>query len=250
MPTIRIAKYLAAGGAGSRRKCEEFIAQGRVRVNGIVVTSPGDRVDPNVDRVELDGSPVGLTGARQTIMFHKPPGYVTTCSDPQGRPIVLDLLPDSLRHQGFFPVGRLDKDTEGLLLLTNDGDLAYRLTHPRFGVEKTYRVTVRGLVSDGDLARLESGVDLGGKITAPARVQRVRRGKDRTSFDLVLHEGRKRQIRRMVRAVGHRVARLVRTRLGPLRLGELPQGAWRFLDKGEIADLISACGLDEKPEGG
>jgi 23S rRNA pseudouridine2605 synthase len=248
-PTIRIAKFLSAAGAGSRRRCEEFIAQGRVRVNGTVVTSPGDRVDPEKDRVELDGRGLGLTAEKQTIMVHKPPGYVTTCSDPRGRPIVLDLLPGDVRSLGLYPVGRLDKDTEGLLLLTNDGDLAYRLTHPRFGVEKTYRVRVKGSLTGEAAERLETGVVLGERKTAPARIVRIEPGPKETELDLVIHEGRKRQVRRMMLAVGHRVTRLIRTRLGPLDLGELPSGSWRFLEGEELAALKSACGLVDEESG-
>jgi pseudouridine synthase len=248
-PTIRVAKFLAEAGAGSRRRCEEFIAQGRVRVNGTVVTSPGDRVDPEKDRVELDGRVLGLTAEKQTIMVHKPPGYVTTCRDPRGRPIVLDLLPGTVRDLGLYPVGRLDKDTEGLLLLTNDGDLAYRLTHPRFGVEKTYRVRVKGRLSADAVELLEKGVVLGERETAPARVESIERGSNETELDLVIHEGRKRQVRRMMLAVGHRVTRLIRTRLGPLDLAELPPGSWRFLKDRELAELKSACGLADEESG-
>ena len=243
---MRVARFLAAAGLGSRRRCETYVQEGRVRVNGVLVTSPGDRVDPSRDRVEVDGREVSLSGERVTIMVHKPTGHLTTCSDPQGRPTVLDLLPESIRDRGVFPVGRLDKDTEGLLLLTDDGDLAFRLTHPRYGVEKTYRVWVRGTVTDGDVKRLESGIPLGERTSAPARVTNLRRGRDASELELAIHEGRKRQVRRMMRGVGCRVVRLIRVKFGPLTLGELPPGGWRFLERDELAELRSACGLAEK----
>lgn len=247
---MRIARFLAGAGLGSRRRCEQLVLEGRVRVNGAPISSLADRVDPHADRVEIDGRRVGLSGESLTVMVHKPRGYLTTCRDPQGRAIVLDLLPDSIRNRGLFPVGRLDKDTEGILLLTSDGDLAYRLAHPRFGVDKTYSVRVRGQLSDESAQALEAGIPLGDALTAPAKVLRLKRARDRTELDIVIHEGRKRQVRRMLLAVGHRVERLVRTRFGPLVLGELPPGGWRFLDREELSELKSACGLAETDPGG
>jgi 23S rRNA pseudouridine2605 synthase len=246
---MRVARFLAKAGLGSRRRCEEYVRQGRVRVNGAVVESVGDQIDPECDRVEVDGRQVSLSRDLVTIMVHKPAGYVTTCCDPQGRPIILDLLPPSIRSQGLFPVGRLDKDTEGLLLLTNDGELSFRLTHPRFGVEKVYRVWVKGTVTDTDREQLEQGVPLGELISAPAKVTRLDRKENETELELVIHEGRKRQVRRMLRAVGYRVVRLVRVKLGPLALGELPLGGWRFLQVEEVAKLRSACEPAEKDSG-
>lgn len=246
---MRIARFLAGAGFGSRRRCEQFILEGRVRINGVVVTGLGDRVDPLTDRVTLDGAEVSLSPESVTVMVHKPRGYLTACRDPQGRPIVLDLLPASLRNRGLFPVGRLDKDTEGILLLTNDGNLAFRLTHPRFGVEKTYRVWVQGQLADEDVRRLEAGLLLGDRVTAPARVTRIHRHQKQTEIELVIHEGRKRQVRRMMRALGHKVERLVRVRFGPLSLGELPPSGWRFLEGQELATLKLAGGLAEN-EGG
>lgn len=242
---MRVARFLARAGLGSRRQCEEFVRQGRVRVNGVVVTAVGDRVDSEIDRVEVDGSRVSLITRPETLMVHKPRGYLTTCRDPQGRPIVLDLLPESIRRQGVFPVGRLDKDTEGILLLTADGDLSFRLTHPRFGVEKAYRVWVKGVLSDADAKRLEDGVVFAEKVSAPAKVLEMKRRGGQTELELVIHEGRKRQVRRMLRSLGYRVTRLVRVRFGPLSLGELPPGGWRYLDAGELAKLRSACGFAE-----
>lgn len=246
---MRVARFLAGAGLGSRRRCEQYVREGRVRVNGTVVASLGHKVDPEKDRVEVDSETVSLRAEPSTIMVHKPRGFLTTCSDPHGRPIILDLLPESIRRQGLFPVGRLDKDTEGILLLTSDGDLAFRVTHPRFGVEKAYRVWVRGHVTEEDTKRLESGVILGDRVSAPAKVVDLKSEADQTELELVIHEGRKRQVRRMLRAVGHRVVRLVRVRFGPLSLGELPPGEWRYLEQDELAKLRSACRVAENESG-
>jgi 23S rRNA pseudouridine2605 synthase len=228
----RLQKVLAAVGLGSRRVCEELIAEGRVTVDG-EVAELGRRVDPDTARVEVDGVPISVRPGLVHYLLNKPAGVVTTASDPQGRPTVLDLVPPEPR---VFPVGRLDAATEGLLLLTNDGDLAHRLTHPSFGVEKEYLAEVATPPSRGELRRLREGVDLDDGRTAPARVTLV----PPRAVRLVIHEGRNRQVRRMLDAVGHPVLRLVRTRIGPLTDRRLRPGEWRPLTSDEVRSLESA----------
>ena len=243
----RLQKALARAGIASRRAAEELILAGRVQVNGQVVTELGTRVDPAQDTITLDGRPVGQSAGpgltaeeRVTYLLHKPLGVVSTAADPQGRPTVVGLVPATPR---VYPVGRLDVDTEGLLLLSNDGDLAYRLTHPRYGVEKEYEVLVRGTLPPDALRRLREGVLLEGeeRPTAPAQVGIVKKEDGNTLLRFVIHEGRKRQIRRMVGAVGGHVSRLRRVRFGPLLLGDLAPGAWRRLTPGEIRALSRAA---------
>ena len=230
----RLQKVLARVGFGSRRTCEELIAGGRVTVNGEVAVL-GRRVDPERDLVAVDGGPVGILPGLVYYLLNKPAGVVTTSNDPQGRATVLDLVPESPR---VFSVGRLDRKTEGLLLLTNDGELAQLLAHPRFGVEKEYLAEVTGVPGPGALRRLREGIVLDdGETTAPARVAAVSPGVIR----LVIHEGRNRQVRRMCEAVGHPVVRLVRTRIGPIADRSLPPGAWRALDTSEVRSLTQAA---------
>jgi len=233
----RLARYLARSGVASRRRAEGLIATGRVAVNGVVVTTPAFNVDPERDRVTVDGKPVGPE-PRVYLVLNKPPGYVSTVSDPHGRPTVLDLVP---RIGRLYPVGRLDADSEGLLLLTNDGELTVLLTHPRYHVPKTYRVWVAGVPDRSALTRLARGVELEDGPTAPARVRMVRAGRGGAVLEFTLYEGRKRQVRRMCAAVGHPVRRLVRVGLGPLSLGDLPPGRWRELTSGEVAALRRAA---------
>jgi 23S rRNA pseudouridine2605 synthase len=233
MTAERLQKLLSAAGVASRRRGEELISGGRVRVDGQVVTTLGARADPLVQRIEVDGRPLRFTAAAQCVVLHKPAGYVTTAADPQGRPTVFDLLPPGPR---LFSVGRLDRDSEGLLLLTNDGDLAYRMTHPRFGLEKEYQVWTTW-PDPGQLRELAEGVPLDDGPTAPARVRELSRGPGGAIISLLLHEGRNRQVRRMLAAVGLPVHRLLRVRFGPLELGTLPSGAWHTLDREEVAWL-------------
>ncbi|MFO7917669.1 MAG: pseudouridine synthase [Anaerolineae bacterium] len=247
----RLQKVLAHAGIGSRRTCEEYMLQGRVRVNGKVVTELGTRVRPGVDRITFDCESVEVEQERLYYALYKPVGYVSTADDPHGRPVVVDLVPTKAR---VYPVGRLDMDSEGLLLLTNDGQLTHRLTHPRYEHEKEYLVLVRGRLSSAELARLEEGVRLQKKRPARARVLRPDkqwrwRGQDVTRgsqwLRMVLHEGRNRQIRRMLNAVGHPVERLVRVRMATLRLGDLRSGEGRWLDEGEVEALRRLVGLGE-----
>jgi len=232
----RLQKVLARAGFGSRRTCDDLIAAGRVRVNGDVAVL-GQRVDPDTDRVEVDGVPVSVRDGLVYYLLNKPRGVVTTAADPQGRPTVIELVPLEPR---VFPVGRLDADTEGLLVLTNDGDLTYRLTHPSFGVEKEYLVEVEGAPAAPALRRLRQGVELDDGMTAPAKVGSV----GATALRITIHEGRNRQVRRMCAAVGHPVVRLVRTRVGSLTDRSLKPGEWRPLTQAEVRGL-SAAATDE-----
>ncbi|MET0904334.1 MAG: pseudouridine synthase [Acidimicrobiales bacterium] len=230
---VRLQKVLAQAGLGSRRACEELIERRRVRVNGDVAVL-GRRVDPEHDVVEVDGAQIGVKPGLVHYLLHKPIGVITTVSDPQGRPTVIDLVPAEPR---VFPVGRLDGDSEGLLLLTNDGDLTHRLTHPSFGVDKEYLAEVSGHPSRGALARLRDGVELDDGMTAPAKVAQL----DDRLLRITIHEGRNRQVRRMCEAVGHPVVRLVRTRIGPLTDRRLKPGQWRTLAQDEVRALERAA---------
>jgi 23S rRNA pseudouridine2605 synthase len=234
----RLQKVLARAGLGSRRACEELIAAGRVTVDGEVVVL-GARVDPAHDRIVVDGVPVVVDETRVYWLLNKPAGYVTTAHDPQGRPTVIELVPDEPRS---FAVGRLDRDTEGLLILTNDGELAELLTHPRHGVEKAYLAEVEGVPSPGALRALREGVELEDGPARAVRAQVVQRARDGVSaLEIVLKEGRKRIVRRMCEAVGHPVRRLVRTRIGPLTDPKLAPGAHRPLTPAEVRSLYAAA---------
>jgi 23S rRNA pseudouridine2605 synthase len=235
----RLQKVLARAGFGSRRACEILIDEGRVEVNGIVA-GLGKRVDPERDRVAVDGITVPVRPDLVYYLLNKPAKVVTTANDPEGRPTVVDLVPGEPR---VFPVGRLDWDTEGLLLLTNDGDLAHGLTHPSRGVPKTYLAEVAGVPGRAALRRLREGVDLEDGRTAPARARVVEAAGQGAALEVVIHEGRNRQVRRMCEAVGHPVRRLVRTRIGPLRDHRLAPGQWRPLTQPEIRSLYGAISL-------
>ncbi|HZU78741.1 MAG TPA: pseudouridine synthase [Acidimicrobiales bacterium] len=236
----RLQKVLARAGYGSRRACEELIESGRVTVNGDVAVL-GRRVDTTEDRVAVDGAPVPLLPGLVHYLLNKPRGVITTADDPQGRPTVVSFVPEQPR---VFPVGRLDADTEGLLVLTNDGELAQRLTHPSFGVDKEYLAEVEGKPGPAALRTLREGVELADGRTAPATVGVLGPGVLR----IVIHEGRNRQVRRMCDAVGHPVRRLVRTRIGPLTDASLAPGEWRPLTPAEVRALGEAAGA--RPGGG
>jgi 23S rRNA pseudouridine2605 synthase len=230
----RLQKVLARAGVGSRRGCEDLIAAGRVGVNG-ETAQLGRRVDVDRDRVTVDGVPVGVRPGLVYYLVNKPAGVVSTASDPHARVTLTNLVPPDPR---VYPVGRLDADSEGIILLTNDGDLTYRLTHPSFGVEKEYVITVDGTPKPGAIRQLREGVPLEDGMTAPARVSTLSPG----TLRVTLHEGRNRQVRRMAEAIGHPVRRLVRTRIGPLRLGSLRPGDWRPLTVEEVRALERATG--------
>jgi 23S rRNA pseudouridine2605 synthase len=229
----RLQKVLARAGVGSRRVCDELVAAGRVTVNG-ATAEVGQRVDPQHDAVTVDGVPVPVAPDLVYYLLNKPPGVVTTASDPEGRRTVLDLVPGSPR---VFPVGRLDYDTEGLLLLTNDGQLAHLLAHPSHGVAKEYLAEVEGTPEPGALRRLREGVELDDGRTSPAVVGQVAPG----ALRIVIHEGRNRQVRRMLEAVGHPVRRLVRTRIGSVTDTALRPGRWRLLRTEEVRALYAAA---------
>lgn len=240
---VRLHKYLARCGLGSRRRCEEFIRDGRVAVNGQIVTRMGVLITPELDRVTFDGRIVEPpTRSYSYYLLHKPRGYLTTCKDERGRATIRDLVADI--PERVFPVGRLDKESEGLLLLTDDGELAHRLMHPSFRIEKEYFVEVQGRLSAGALAQLVSGVVYEGEVYQPATVRVLSASQDRTRLAIVICEGKKRQIRRMCAAVGHRVMRLKRIREGALKLENLEPGKWRALTSREIEQLRREVGLD------
>jgi 23S rRNA pseudouridine2605 synthase len=238
----RLQKVLARAGVASRRRCEELIAAGRVTVNG-EVAQLGRRVDPDADEIEVDGALMALGADLVHYLLNKPAGVVCTASDPQGRRTVVQLVPERPR---VFPVGRLDTATEGLLILTNDGPLAHRLTHPRFGVEKEYLAEVEGRPSPGALRRLRQGVELDDGMTAPARASLA----GPSTLRITIHEGRNRQVRRMCDAIGHPVVRLVRTRIGPIADRRLAPGAWRPLQAAEIRGLAEVAGSPTGEGGG
>jgi 23S rRNA pseudouridine2605 synthase len=225
----RLQKVLARAGFGSRRVCEELIADGRVSVNG-EVADLGRRVEIERDQVEVDGEPVGVLPGLVYYLLNKPAGYVTTASDPQGRRTVVDLVPGNPR---VFPVGRLDYETEGLLILTNDGVLSQQLTHPSRSVEKEYLAEVQGRPQPGAIRRLREGVDLDDGRTSPAKVSQV----EPSVLRIVIHEGKNRQVRRMCEAVGHPVVRLARIRIGTLSDRQLRPGDWRDLAIDEVREL-------------
>ena len=270
---MRLQKFLARAGAASRRGSENLMTAGRVTVNGQVVTELGSKVDPLVDQVAVDGVPVRLEGGPVTIMLHKPAGYVTTMSDPQGRPTVAELVPTD-RFPGLFPIGRLDFDTTGLLLFSTDGELGNGLLHPRHHVEKRYLALVNGKPTPEQLGQLEQGIQLDDGMTAPAKAALVegveekralsmlevppavpdhepngsvpspqraailrKRSQQRAVVRVVLREGRKRQVKRMLSAIKHGVLALHRDSFGPIELGDLPRGHWRELTPEEVTAL-------------
>ncbi len=237
---MRLQKYMAEAGVGSRRACEELIRAGRVSVNG-AVAALGRSVEEG-DEVTLDGAPISVIEPIVTAILYKPRGVVSTSSDPEGRKTVQAYVRDVPAR--LYNVGRLDVDSEGLLVMTNDGELAYRMTHPKYAVEKTYYVVCDGAFTQEQAKQLETGVELDDGVSAPARIERIRTttGKD-TSFLITIHEGRNRQIRRMLEAVGHRTLKLKREKFGPLSLGTMAPGELRVLTEGETAALRAALGL-------
>jgi pseudouridine synthase len=238
----RLQKLISAAGIASRRAAERLIVDGRVTVNGIVVTELGTRADPARDDVRVDGRRLRVSGKRCYVLLNKPRGYVTTRRDPEGRPTVMDLVPGE--PASIYPVGRLDYDSEGLLLLTDDGELAARLMHPRHGIERVYEARVRGIPDARDLERLTTGVSIDGRRTLPARVRLAAtdRGRERNQSLLVitLLEGRSRQVRRMCEAIGHPVVRLRRTRIGPISDPRLRPREYRHLTAREVRSLQAA----------
>lgn len=232
----RLQKILAKAGIASRRSAELLIRDGRIRINGQVVVEMGCKADPAHDRITCDGKPITCE-KKVYVLLNKPAGYVTTLSDPQGRPVVSDLIADiPLR---LFPVGRLDLDTEGALLMTNDGELGNTILHPRFEVKKTYEALVIGSPSRDTIKRLEEGIELDGFRTRPATIRVLKRRKDQTLVEIIIHEGKKRQVRKMFQAVNHRVLHLKRTAYGKLGLGSLPLGKYRVLTPDDLKKIFS-----------
>lgn len=234
---VRLQKYIASAGVCSRRKAEELIELGRVKVNGETITELGTKVNPNVDKVIVNGEEISIGEKKYYIMLNKPAGYITTTSDAHGRQTVMDLVGDIKAR--IYPVGRLDADTEGLLLLTNDGDFANAVIHPSKKHIKTYIAEVKGLPSLDILKILKRGVDIGDYITKPAQVEMLKGNSSVSTLKIGISEGKKRQVRKMCEAVGHPVLSLKRVEIGPIVLGNLPRGKWRHLRKEEIDRLCS-----------
>lgn len=246
MAEERLQKVLAAAGIASRRACEDLIEQGRVAVNGRAATL-GDKADRSRDVVTLDGERVNVDPDLAYVLLNKPRGVITTADDPQGRPTVTELIN---LPQRLFPVGRLDQDTEGLLLLTNDGELANALTHPSYEVERVYVALVVGAVRREVLAALRQGVELEDGLARPRRVKQLEQERGKSLIEVVMTEGRKREVRRLLGAVGLKVERLARVAYGGVELGDLRQGKWRFLTQPEIGRLHAAVGAASTPAGG
>lgn len=241
MAEERLQKYLAAAGVASRRASEVLILEGKVSVNGKVVRELGTKVEPGKDVVLVNGQPVQREEQLVYLLMNKPAGYVTTVKDTHNRLTVMDLIADVPYR--LFPVGRLDYETEGLLLLTNDGEFAYRMTHPKFKMVKTYVATVQGNVTEERLAQLRSGVQLEDGMTAPAEVKILRRENHKTVVEIAIHEGRNRQVRRMFKAVKNPVLELKRVSIGPLSLKGINVGEYRYLQEAELKKLGQRLGL-------
>lgn len=247
MSAMRLQRWLAACGVASRRASEKYITEGRVTVNGRVVTELGTKVDPERDDVRVDGERARAPQRRMYVALHKPPGVVCTASDPAGRPRAIDLVQVPAR---LFPVGRLDEESEGLLLLTDDGDFAQRVTHPRYEVPKVYRVVVKGEPAPDALAKLREGVWLAEGKAAPAEIRILRQTRELTTLALTLREGKNREVRRMLARVELPVKRLMRVRIGPVILGTLKRGQWRTLTEFEVRALLEGPRASRPPARG
>ncbi len=238
---MRLNKFLAKTGIASRRRADELIAGGHISINGKTIISLGTQVDEMHDKVAVDGKPVKISNEYTYIMLHKPISYLVTRQDQFGRPIVMELVGKYAKL--VKPVGRLDLNSSGLLLLTNDGELAFRLTHPRYKIDKIYLVKVEGFLADGEVSMLESGVEIEGGLTSPGKIKIISRTEKFSRFEITIHEGRKRQVRLMSRAVGHEVIALKRLAFGNLKLGVLKEGKYRLLTDGEVEGLKILVGL-------
>lgn len=230
----RLQKVMAHAGVASRRKSEEIIAEGRVKVNGEVVTEMGFKVDPDKDEIMVDGELI-TEEKKLYLLLHKPEGYITSVSDPKDRPTVMDLIPEL--KQRVYPAGRLDYDSSGLLILTNDGDLCYKLTHPKKEVDKKYWVRAKGNIGEEDFSKFEAGMVIDGRKTAAAKIENVNYVDNYTEFAITIHEGRNRQVRRMCKIAGFSVVKLKRVAFAFLSLGSLAEGEFRYLSEEEIAKL-------------
>jgi 23S rRNA pseudouridine2605 synthase len=239
----RLQKILARAGLASRREAERWIVQGRITVNGAVVRKLGTQADPAKDSIKVDGKRIKPAAAPLYYALHKPAAVITTLNDPEHRPDITPFLARLGEKRRVFPVGRLDYNTTGLLLLTNDGELALRLTHPRYGVKKVYRVKLSACPSGEELQRLRAGIRLDDGVTAPARVRVIDKLKKNAWLEIEVHEGRKREVRRMFEALGYFVEKLIRIRFGTVSLGDLPPGELRSLAPLEVKTLKKAVGL-------
>nr|WP_319488052.1 pseudouridine synthase [uncultured Caproiciproducens sp.] len=242
---VRLQKMLADCGVASRRKAEEMISAGEIKVNG-VTAKIGDKVDPKKDKVTVKGKPLDTHVKEIYIMLHKPRGFITTMSDEMDRKCVAELVKDV--PERIYPVGRLDRESEGLLLLTNDGEFANAMTHPSLHIPKTYRVTIRPSISEDQLTQIAVGIVIEGRKTAPARVNVISQEAGRVVLEIVLYEGRNRQIRKMCEQLGLEVARLKRVAIGQLKLGMLQPGAWRLLTSEEVKKLTAGAKADKQYE--
>ena len=240
---VRLQKFLAESGVASRRKSEELISQGKVKING-AVAQLGDKINPKKDTVTVNGKKIVKQKNHTYIMLHKPRGFITTMNDEMDRKCVAQLIKDVPGR--VYPVGRLDRDSEGMLLFTNDGEFANAMTHPTRHVPKTYRVTVRPSVNEEQITKLTTGIMIDDRMTAPCEVRIVTREEGRVVLEIILHEGRNRQIRKMCEEVGLEVARLKRTAIGSIKLGMLKQGDYRELTEDEVRKLMIAAGMERK----
>ncbi|MFH1655041.1 MAG: pseudouridine synthase [Candidatus Omnitrophota bacterium] len=241
-PGLKLQLFLSHSGVCSRRKALDLILDGHVTVNAQVMQEPSLIINPEKDKISLDGKLIQQK-TYTYLLLNKPRGFVTTLKDKHAQKTVLDLLPQDLRY--LRPAGRLDKDTEGLLLLTNDGDLIYKLTHPKFNIDKTYFVQINGELKATEKKQLETGVKIDGKITSPAKIFDIKIKGKKSEFQIVIHEGRKRQIRRMLDCIGHKVVYLKRIEQGQLRLGDLAIGKWRYLSEKEVSLLKDKSFVDK-----
>ncbi|MBI3359164.1 MAG: rRNA pseudouridine synthase [Nitrospirae bacterium] len=241
----RLQKIIAMAGIASRRHAEELILDGRVRVNGAVITELGSKADPLQDHIKVNGKHLAAPSKNLYLILNKPKGYITSVSDPEGRPTVMQLI--SGIKERLYPVGRLDYYTEGLLLLTNDGGLAHKLMHPRYGIEKRYLAKVKGMPSEGEIKQLASGgVPVSGGVSAPCQIRAVRKTTQNAWFELILHEGKKREVRVLMDNIGHQVLKLKRVGYAHLKLGTLPPGAYRHLTEREVEGLTKRVLLAEQ----
>lgn len=233
----RLQKYLAQCGVASRRKCEELILQGRVQINGVTVTELGTKINPEKDKIKFDGKDIKQSQKLVYILLNKPIGYVTTADDQFGRDTVLDLVKVKER---IVPVGRLDMYTSGALILTNDGDFVYQVTHPKHEIEKTYTVTIKGIVQNSEVEQLRSGVKIDDYITKPARVRILKTDteKDISRLEITIHEGKNRQVRKMCEAVGRNVLALHRSKIGGIGVKDIELGKWRYLTANEVQQIL------------
>ncbi len=250
MEEVRLQKYLAECGIASRRKCEEYIKQRKVEINGIIITEVGTKVNPEKDKIKFEGKEVSKNNKLVYILLNKPIGYVTTSDEQFGREKVLDLVKIKER---IVPVGRLDMYTSGALILTNDGDFVYKVTHPKHEITKTYTVTIKGIIKTDEVDKLRKGVDIDGYITKPAKVKILKTDTEKniSRLEIIIHEGKNRQVRRMCESIGKRVIALHRSKIGNISVKDIELGKWRYLKNEEVADILrgskNKCVSKERP---